>query len=86
MNNNFIEVESCGTAAMQPLKILIMGALYQSLGEKDTAMQVSKNLKYLSFHKMYVSKCLHKKTYVSSTRLNFCSMKVTSQKMSCDHQ
>lgn len=24
---------------MQPLKLLIMGSLYQSLGEKDTAMQ-----------------------------------------------
>ena len=44
---------------MQPLKLLIMGALYQSLGEKDTAMQVSeKTIKLICF--MCISECLLK--------------------------
>ena len=42
---------------MQPLKLLIMGALYQSLGEKDTAMQVSE-IKLICF--MCISECLLK--------------------------
>ncbi|XP_066915361.1 tetratricopeptide repeat protein 39C-like [Clytia hemisphaerica] len=33
------ELESCGVPSMQPLKLLIMGSLYQVNGERETSMQ-----------------------------------------------
>ena len=41
---SFTALEECKSAAMQPLKILIMGVVYTALDDKNTAIQVQISL------------------------------------------